>query len=56
LQGHYLRDPQLQRNVQRSQNRIESYQQLRAVIAQLEGKKKLTGRTDLDLQISVSGQ
>ena len=31
----YLRDPQFQRNVHRSQNRIESYHQLRAAIAQL---------------------
>jgi TnpA family transposase len=49
---HYLRDPQLQRNVHRSQNRIESYHQLRAFIAQVSGKKHLTGRTDLDVAIS----
>jgi TnpA family transposase len=48
----YLRDPQLQRNVHRSQNRIESYHQLRAFIAQLSGKKHLLGRTDLDVAIS----
>lgn len=48
----YLRDPKLQRNVHRSQNRIESYHQLRSVIAQVGGKKELTGRTDLDLEIS----
>ena len=48
----YLRDPQLQRNVHRSQNRIESYHQLRAYIAQVGGKKHLTGRTDLDVAIS----
>jgi TnpA family transposase len=35
----YLRDPQLERNVHRSQNRIESYHQLRSVIAQVGGKK-----------------
>ncbi len=35
----YLRDPQLQRDVHRSQNRIESYHQLRAAIAQVNGKK-----------------
>ena len=29
----YLRDPQLERNVHRSQNRIESYHQLRSTIA-----------------------
>lgn len=48
----YLRDPQLQRNVHRSQNRIESYHQLRSAIAQVGGKKKLTGRTDLEIEIS----
>ncbi len=48
----YLRDPQLQRNVHRSQNRIESYHQLRAVIAQVGGKKELTGQTDIDVEIS----
>ena len=48
----YLRDPQLQRNVQRSQNRIESYHQLRAAIAQVGGKKELTGQTDIGLEIS----
>lgn len=48
----YLRDPQLQRNVHRSQNRIESYHQLRAAIAQVGGKKELTGQTDIDIEIS----
>ncbi|MDA8307494.1 MAG: Tn3 family transposase [Deltaproteobacteria bacterium] len=48
----YLRDPQLQRNVHRSQNRIEEYHQLRSVIAQVSGKKELIGRTDLDAAIS----
>ncbi len=48
----YLRDPQLQRNVHRSQNRLESYHQLRAAIAQVGGKKELTGRTDIDIEIS----
>jgi TnpA family transposase len=48
----YMRDPQLQRNVHRSQNRIESYHQLRGAIAQVAGKKELTGRTDLELEIS----
>jgi len=47
-----LRDPQLQRYVHRSQNRIESYHQLRAFIAEVSGKKHLTGRTDLDVAIS----
>lgn len=48
----YLRNPQLQRDVHRSENRIESYHQLRATIAQVHGKKELTGRTDLDISIS----
>ena len=48
----YLRDPQLQRDVHRSENRIESYHQLRSTIAQINGKKELTGRTDLDVDIS----
>ncbi len=48
----YLRDPQLQRNVHRSQNRIESYHQLRSAIAQVGGKKELTGRTDIETEIS----
>jgi TnpA family transposase len=49
----YLGDPQLQRNVHRSQNRIESYHQLRAVIAQVAGKKELSGRTDIDIEWSM---
>jgi TnpA family transposase len=48
----YLRDPKLQRDVHRSENRIESYHQLRATIAQVNGKKELTGRTDLEVDIS----
>jgi len=48
----YLRDPQLQRNVHRSQNRIEQYHQLRSAIAQVSGKKELLGHTDLDIEIS----
>jgi TnpA family transposase len=48
----YLRDPQLQRNVHRSQNRIEEYHQLRSVIAQVSGRKELIGHTDLDVEIS----
>ena len=47
----YLRDPQLQRSVHRSQNRIESYHQLRAFLAEVSGKKHRTGRTDLDVAI-----
>jgi TnpA family transposase len=48
----YLRDPQLQRNVHRSQNRVESYHQLRSAIAKVGGKKILTGRTDIEIEIS----
>ncbi|OSR23362.1 Tn3 family transposase [Pseudomonas savastanoi pv. retacarpa] len=48
----YLRDPQLERNVHRSQNRVESYHQLRSTIAQVGGKKELTGRTDIGIEIS----
>ncbi|EGF30018.1 Tn5044 transposase [Oxalobacteraceae bacterium IMCC9480] len=48
----YLRDPQLERNAHRSQNRIESYHQLRAAITQVGGKKELTGRTDIEIEIS----
>jgi hypothetical protein len=46
-----LRDPKLQRDVHRSQNRIEAYHQLRAAIAQVGGKKQLIGATDLDVAI-----
>ena len=48
----YLRDPQLQRDVHRSQNRIEAYHQLRAVLTQVSGGKQLIGRTDLAIAIS----
>jgi len=49
---NYFRDEQLQRDVNRSQNRIEAYHQLRSVIAQTGGKKQLIGRTDLEIAIS----
>jgi TnpA family transposase len=48
----YLRDPQLQRDVHRSQNRIEAYHQLRAGIVQVGGKKQLIGAIDLDVAIT----
>ncbi|RZF23723.1 Tn3 family transposase [Paraburkholderia sp. UYCP14C] len=48
----YLRDPQLQRNVHRSQNRIEAYHALRGFIAEVGGKKHLIGKTDHDIAIS----
>ena len=40
------------RNVHRSQNRIESYHQLRSAIAQVSGKKELTGRIDIEIEVS----
>jgi len=46
----YLRDPQLERNIRRSQNRIESYYQLRAAVAKVGGKKELTGKNDISNQ------
>lgn len=48
----YLRDTKLQRDVHRSQNRIESYHQLRAAISQVNGKKQLCGKTDIEIDIS----
>jgi hypothetical protein len=48
----YLCDRQLQRNVHGSQNRIEAYHQLRSAIAQVGGKKQLSGKTDIDIEIS----
>jgi TnpA family transposase len=49
---NYFRDRDLQRDIHRSQNRIEAYHQLRSTIAQVGGKKQLIGRTDLDIAIS----
>lgn len=48
----YLRDPQLERNIRRSQNRIESYHQLRGAVAKVGGKKELTGKGDIETEIS----
>ncbi len=48
----YLMDIQLQKTVHKSQNRIESYHQLRAAIAKVGGKKQLYGKTDIDVEIS----
>ncbi len=48
----YMLDPQLQRDVHRSQNRLEAYHQLRSFVTQVSGKKQLIGRTDLDVAIS----
>lgn len=47
-----LIDPNIQRNTHRSQNRIESYHQLRAAISQAYGKKELIGQTDIALENS----
>ena len=48
----YLQDRKMQRDIHRSQNRVESYHQLRAVIATVYGKKQLIGRNDRELEIS----
>lgn len=48
----YLRDPQLQRDVHRSRNRIEVCHPLRAALAQVGGKKQRIGDTDLDVAIT----
>ena len=48
----YMQDRKLQRDVHRSQNRIESYHQLRAAIATAYGKKHLIGRGDREIEIS----
>ena len=48
----YLLNPKIQKDVHRSQNRIESYHQLRAAIAQVNGKKQLSGKNDIEVEIS----
>ena len=48
----YLQDRKLQRDVHRSQNRVESYHQLRAAIATAYGRKQLTGRGEREIAIS----
>ncbi len=48
----YLMDAQLQKNIHKAQNRVESYHQLRAAIARIGGKKELYGKTDIDVAIS----
>lgn len=45
-------DPTILENVQRSQNRVESYHGLRAAIAKITGRKALLGHTDLEMEIS----
>jgi len=49
----YLRDPQLERNIRRSQNRIESYHQRRAAITGKVGsRKQLRGHWGFDPDIA----
>ncbi|WP_341794085.1 Tn3 family transposase [Rickettsia endosymbiont of Ceutorhynchus obstrictus] len=48
----YMMDIQLQKIVRKSQNRIESYHQLRTAISKVGGKKQLYGKTDIDIEIS----
>lgn len=48
----YMRDPQLERNIRRSQNRVESYHQLRAAVSKVGGKKELSRKNDLETEIS----
>jgi Tn3 transposase DDE domain len=48
---NYFREVRLQRDVHRSQNRIEAYHQPRSAIAQFGGRKQLAGRADLDMAI-----
>ena len=48
----YIMDVQLQKNTHKSQNRVESYHQLRAAISKVGGKKQLYGKTDIDVEIS----
>ena len=48
----YFQDRKLQKNVHRSQNRVEAYHQLRAAIASAYGKKQLSGRGDREIEIS----
>jgi TnpA family transposase len=48
----YIRDPSLQRDVHRSQNRIEAYHQFRSAIAQVAGRKHLIGNTELDVYLT----
>jgi TnpA family transposase len=46
-----LRNPRLERNVHRAQNRIGAIRQLRSTIAQVGGKNP-TGRTGIEIEIS----
>lgn len=48
----YFINPDIQSNAHRSQNRLESYHQLRGAIAEAYGKKQLLGKTDIEVEIS----
>jgi len=48
----YLQDRKIQREIHKSQNRVESYHQLRAAIATAYGKKSLIGRGEQEVEIS----
>ncbi len=48
----YLQNRKMQRDIHCSQNRVESYHQLRAAIASAYGKKQLSGRGDREIEIS----
>jgi TnpA family transposase len=45
-------DPKILSDVHRSQNRIESYHNLRASISRVGGRKALLGHTDIEVEIS----
>lgn len=48
----YFIDSNIQKNAHHSQNRLESYHQLRGAIAEAYGKKQLLGKTDIEVEIS----
>ena len=48
----YRIDSELQRNVHRSQNKIEEYHKLRAAIAKVGRRKQLCGKTDPDIEVA----
>jgi len=48
----YLQDRKIQREIHKSQNRVESYHQLRAAIATAYGKKSLIGKGEQEVEIS----
>ncbi len=48
----YIQDRQPQKNIYRSQNRVDSYHQLRATIATAYRKKHLIGKNEKEIAIS----